>query len=114
YPSSRSRSRPGSMAKAKSGRAKTLRVSRARVPKAGRTRTPRRKTAQISRNAEITIDRDEIKHWAENRGGIPAVVKQTHRKGEDAEGILRIDFPGFGSDAKLEPVSWDEWFGIFE
>lgn len=74
----------------------------------------RRATAQIGRNAEITIDREEIQHWAEDRGGIPAVVKQTHRKGADAEGILRIDFPGFGSDTKLERISWDEWFDIFE
>ncbi len=107
---SRSRSRGG----AKSSRSNTFRVSRAKAPKAGRA--GKRKTAQIGRNAEITIDHEEIRHWAEDRGGIPAIVKRTHRKGAPAvrEGILRIEFPGFGSDQKLEHVSWNEWFEVFD
>lgn len=29
-------------------------------------------------------------------------------------GLLRIEFPGRGSDAKLQRVSWDEWFEKFD
>lgn len=100
--------------------AKTLRVSRTRAPKAGgakksSARTRRKAlTKQINANAEITIDHEEIQHWAEDRGGIPAVVKRTHRQGPKREGILRIDFPGFTSERMLEHISWDEWFDIFD
>ncbi len=55
-------------------------------------------------------DHDEIRKWAEKRGGTPTVVKGT--EGEDGEGILRIDFAE--PDDKLEPISWDEFFETFE
>ncbi len=29
-------------------------------------------------------------------------------------GILRIDFPGFSGERTLKPVSWDEWFEVFD
>lgn len=70
-------------------------------------------TVQISRNAKITIDHNEIQRWAEARKGTPAVVKRTHRR-DEPEGILRIDFPGFRGEGTLEHVSWDEWFKIFD
>jgi hypothetical protein len=28
--------------------------------------------------------------------------------------MLRLDFPGRGSDEKLQPIDWDEWFEKFE
>jgi hypothetical protein len=90
-------------------------VSRARAPKSTGTKKSRagkKKSISIGGNAEITIDHDEITHWAEDRGGIPAVVKKTHRR--EGEGILRIDFPGFSGERSLEHISWDEWFKIFE
>ncbi|HZV33245.1 MAG TPA: hypothetical protein VFB72_01610 [Verrucomicrobiae bacterium] len=95
-------------------RAKSLRVSRAGAPKSTGAKKSRgsKKTTQIKGNAEITIDHDEIQHWAEDRGGIPAVVKRTHQR-ED-EGILRIDFPGFSGEHSLDHISWEEWFDIFE
>jgi hypothetical protein len=114
--SSRSSSRARSAGVASSRRSRTLRVSRARAPKAtgSKSRGKKSLTKQLKGNAEITIDHDEIKHWAEDRGGIPAVVKRTHRQGPDAEGILRIDFPGYGDDRALDHISWDEWFKIFD
>jgi hypothetical protein len=53
-----------------------------------------------------TTDHDEVRRWAEEHGGQPAVVKDTE--------ILRIDFPGGAGEDELEHVSWDEWFDIFE
>jgi hypothetical protein len=62
--------------------------------------------------AEVTTDHDFIKKWVEERGGSPASVKETGGKGDP--GIIRIDFPGFSGEGKLEPISWEDWFDAFE
>jgi hypothetical protein len=65
----------------------------------------------VMSSAKRTTDHDEIRTWAESRGGVPAIVKGT------GEGVLRIDFVGPGSDgpdANLEQVGWDEWFRVFD
>jgi hypothetical protein len=61
---------------------------------------------------KVTTDHDEIRRWAQERGGKPARVKGTEAGGDDA-GILRIDFPG-GEEDRLEEISWDEWFQKFD
>ena len=38
-----------------------------------------------------TTNHDEIRRWAEARGGKPAAVKRTHQSGD--VGIIRIMFP---------------------
>jgi hypothetical protein len=58
-------------------------------------------------SSATTTDHDEIRNWAEARGGHPAMVR-TKKEG----GILRIDF-GEPED-ELEPVSWDEFFKTFD
>src|SRR5918997_4496278 len=58
--------------------------------------------------ATTTTDHDEIRRWAEERGGRPSVV----RTGRGRGGILRFDFGE--DDEKLEETSWDEFFRIFE
>src|SRR3712207_6645416 len=58
--------------------------------------------------ATTTTDHDEVRRWAEERGGRPSVVRTGHRKG----GILRFDFGE--DDEKLEETSWEEFFQIFE
>ena len=65
--------------------------------------------ANLSRT---TRDHEEIRRWAEERGGKPAHVKSTGSK-EDI-GILRIDFPGFSGARSLEHISWDDWFKAFD
>ncbi|MHB2167216.1 hypothetical protein [Alsobacter sp. R-9] len=62
--------------------------------------------------ATTTIDHDEIRRWAEERGGRPAAVRGTG--GKDDAGILRIDFPERGDPYALEEISWDEFFEAFE
>lgn len=59
-----------------------------------------------------TTDHDEIRRWAEERGGRPATVKGTER-GDEA-GILRIDFPGPPADDQLADIDWDTFFQKFE
>jgi hypothetical protein len=52
----------------------------------------------------ITTDHDEIRAWAQGRGGTPAVVA-----GDETN--LRFDW---GEDNALMRISWGEFFDIFE
>ena len=57
--------------------------------------------------AKRTRDHHTIRNWAEERGGHPAIVEGTQ--------ILRIDFDDpDGPDEKLQRVSWDEFFRVFD
>jgi hypothetical protein len=60
-----------------------------------------------------TTNHDEIRRWAEARGGKPATIAGTPKGGEDA-GLLRIDFPTGASNPPLEPIEWDAFFEKFD
>jgi len=62
-------------------------------------------------SSQTTIDINEIKEWAEKRGGKPSIVRSTHE--EEGSGVLRIDFPGYSGQNSLEEISWEEWYDIF-
>jgi hypothetical protein len=62
--------------------------------------------------SKMTTNHDEIRKWAEARGGKPATVKSTASK-EDV-GLLRIDFPGYKGEGTLEEIAWDEFFKKFD
>jgi hypothetical protein len=61
---------------------------------------------------KVTTDHETIRKWIEARGGKPASVKATGDK--DDPGLLRIDFPGYGSSDSLEQISWDDFFTKFD
>lgn len=63
--------------------------------------------------SRVTTDHDEIRRWAEKRGGKPTAVKGTSRSKKDV-GMIRIDFPGYSGAGKLSPISWDDWFEKFD
>ncbi len=63
--------------------------------------------------AKKTTDHETIRKWVEERGGSPATVKGTGKKGEHA-GLLRIDFPGYSGADSLEHITWEEFFEKFE
>ncbi|MCU7492082.1 MAG: hypothetical protein ACM3UR_02110 [Bacteroidota bacterium] len=63
--------------------------------------------------SQIITDHNKIRKWVEERGGKPASVKGTETKGEEA-GLLRIDFPGYSGEGKLEEIPWEEFFEKFE
>jgi ferritin-like metal-binding protein YciE len=67
-----------------------------------------------SNSGNTTTDHEEIRRWAEERGGKPACVRGTGGKGDI--GMLRIEFPGKpnAKDAKLQPISWDDFFEKFD
>ena len=65
-----------------------------------------------TKSAKTTTDHETVRRWVEQRGGRPARVAETG-SGNDP-GLLRIDYPGFGAEDKLEEISWDEWFRAFD
>jgi hypothetical protein len=58
--------------------------------------------------AKPITDHDEIRRWAEKRGGRPSRVKDAGRGG----GLLRFDFGD--AEESLEEISWETFFEIFE
>ncbi|HEY7388551.1 MAG TPA: ferritin-like domain-containing protein [Bryobacteraceae bacterium] len=80
-------------------------------------KTARRSRSQATRGSgrrvsRVLTDPEEIRQWAEERGAQPACVKGTG--GRQDVGMIRLDFPGWGSDEKLQPINWDEWTEKFE
>jgi tRNA (mo5U34)-methyltransferase len=61
--------------------------------------------------AQATTDHEQIRKWAQERGGKPACVKGT-RRGESC--LLRIDFPGGAGEESLEEIPWDEFFNVMD
>lgn len=62
--------------------------------------------------SKTTTDHNTIKKWVEERGGVPAAVKQT--EGDGDPGVLRIHFPGYGEEETFDEVDWDTFFEKFE
>lgn len=68
----------------------------------------------MSAESKTTTNHEEIRKWAESRGGHPARVRGTGGKADEDPGLLRIDFPGHSGKDSLEEISWDEFFDKFE
>jgi hypothetical protein len=68
-------------------------------------------STQTGSETRTTTDHEEIRRWVEEHGGKPAIVRGTE-DGDSA--VLRIDFPGGAGEDRLEHVSWDEWFDVFD
>lgn len=64
-------------------------------------------------DTRTTTDHEEIRRWAEERGGRPAAVVDAENK-EIAAGGLRIDFPDYDSGEDLQEITWTEFFDRFE
>ncbi len=62
--------------------------------------------------SKTTTNHDEIRKWIEARGGKPATVKRTG--GRQDAGILRVNFPGYTGEDKLQVIPWEEFFQKFE
>lgn len=62
--------------------------------------------------SRTTIDHGEIQRWVEKRGGCPARVRSTAKRGRG--GVLRIDYTGFSGKDSLEEIPWDDWFETFD
>lgn len=62
--------------------------------------------------SKTTTDHEEIRRWAEARGGKPACVRRTGSQND--AGVLRINFPGYSGDNSLQEIGWDEFFNKFD
>ena len=62
---------------------------------------------------KTTTDHEQIRRWAEERGGRPAAVVSPLQQNKIAGG-LRIDFPDYDSGEVLEEITWAEFFDKFE
>ena len=69
----------------------------------------------MSDSSNQTTNHDEIKKWAEARGGKPAAVDGIENSKSDA-GVIRLMFPDskHAEDDNLSEISWDEWFEKFD
>jgi len=63
-------------------------------------------------SSQTTTDHEQIRRWAEERNAKPACVRGTG--GKKDVGLLRLDFPGYTGEDKLEHISWDDWFEKFD
>ena len=82
------------------------------------SQTPRRRGQRAGRTrarSTITTSHDEIRKWAEERGGKPARVKGTGRRTGDT-GMIRLEFPRYSQsrDESLEEIGWDDFFDEFD
>lgn len=59
----------------------------------------------------VTTNHEVIRRWAEERGGVPSTVPGTEYG--DHLGVLRFQFPGFGSE-DLTEVTWEEFFATVD
>jgi len=59
---------------------------------------------------KTTLNHDNIRRWAEERGGVPVAVKNT--LAGDAAGVLHINFPG-EDDRNYQEITWEEFFKTF-
>lgn len=62
--------------------------------------------------SNYTTDHEQIRRWAEERDAKPSCVRGTG--GKHDVGMIRLDFPGYSGEGKLEEISWDEWFEKFD
>ncbi len=100
--------RPAATSRRKTGGATHPRTRTGTTSRGARTRA-----GTTSRLARTLVDHDEIRSWAESRGGKPTAVKGTSRARRDV-GMIRLDFPGYSGEGKLQPIDWDEWFAKFD
>ncbi len=59
----------------------------------------------------LTRDHEVIRQWADQRSALPARTPGVDA--DDRPSVLRFDFEG-GPDQDLQPISWDEWFEVFD
>ena len=99
--------------RSKSGSKVAGKASTSGAKAASKSTSGRSKTRSPDKKTRFTENHRVIRRWAERRGGTPATVKGTRRKGDPA-GILRIDFPGYSGEETLKAIPWEDFFAKFD
>jgi len=95
-----------------SGNGSSSRGASSRATSNGGGRTGAKKKVAASKGSHVLTDHEEIRQWAEERGAHPSCVRGTGKK--DDIGVLRLDFPGYTGEDKLQEIGWDEFFEKFD
>jgi hypothetical protein len=66
---------------------------------------------QIDAHTRATTDRETIRQWVSERGGMPSMLRRTNHAAEDT---LLINFPNDGSDEPAIDISWADFFRHFD
>ena len=67
----------------------------------------------MSGEIKTTTDHEEVRRWAQDRGGSPACVHNPfNTAGETSE--LRIDFLHEKYNDDVREVTWEEFFALFD
>jgi hypothetical protein len=69
------------------------------------------RNCNMAGESKKTRDHAVIQKWVEERGGQPAIVKDT-KSGKS--GVIRITFPKYNKPPSLVETSWDEFLRIFD
>ncbi len=67
----------------------------------------------MKQQPKMTTDHRVIKKWIEERGGIPARVRDEMAAREES-GVLRILFPAQQPSNEFYPLTWDKFFEKFD
>lgn len=112
--SARSSSRSTSSARG-NGSTRTSRTSSSRKTASRANGSNRSSRSRSSSSSRVLTDHDEIRQWAEERNAQPSCVRGTGRNtGPSNVGMIRLDFPGYSGEQSLEPIEWEQWFGVFD
>ncbi len=64
--------------------------------------------------SKVTTDHEEIRRWAAERSGTPAVTNHSKSASGDGDALIRICFPADRSQNSSHEISWEDWFKKFD
>jgi hypothetical protein len=57
-------------------------------------------------------DHEESRQWAAERGARPSSIPGTD--GDGYPGTIGLDFPEWSDNARLQHITWEDWFEAFD
>ena len=63
--------------------------------------------------SKVTTDHEEIRRWAVERSGTPALMNRS-KSASDGDAPIHICFPADGCQSSSDEISWEDWFRKFD
>lgn len=63
--------------------------------------------------SKVTTDHDEIRRWAVERSGTPALMNHS-KSASDGDARIHICFPADRDQSSSDEISWETWFKKFD